>query len=217
MVVGLTAVVLGTLVAMVLFIRSNVKRPVRQVAHGDRRRSRKVRPEADSDRLHREGKRSAVVELDGALFFGTAEAADEQIEHLIRESVYIIIDFGRVTDVTPVARASCCMPPPPCGGPASTSCWRVSRRGAPTRLIRDMDVHAHLMDAQFFPMSTARSNLLKTACSESFGGSTRRRSADTAADAAGAAWMPRNRGTGAAAAGAKLQQRRGRVSPWRGG
>ena len=39
------AVVLGTLVAMVLFIRSNVKRPVRQVAHGDRRRSRKVRPE----------------------------------------------------------------------------------------------------------------------------------------------------------------------------
>ena len=167
------AVVLGTLVAMVLFIRSNVKRPVRQVAHGDRRRSRKVRPEADSDRLHREGKRIAVVELDGALFFGTAEAADEQIEHLIRESVYIIIDFGRVTDVD-ASGARVLLH-------AASAVRRAGKhfllaglaaRDAPTRLIRDMDVHAHLMDAQFFPDVDRALEFAEDRLLESFGGST---------------------------------------------
>ena len=146
------AVVLGTLVAMVLFIRSNVKRPIRQVAHGDRRRSRKIRP-ADQDELLRiEGKRIAVIELDGALFFGTAEEADEQIEHLTHQAEFIVLDFGRVTDVdasgarvllhaaSAVRRAGkhlllAALPP----------------RDSRTRLIRDMDVHQHLGDAQFFP------------------------------------------------------------------
>ncbi len=167
------AVVLGTLVAMVLFIRSNVKRPVRQVAHGDRRRSRKVRPEADSDRLHREGKRIAVIELDGALFFGTAEAADEQIEHLISESEYIILDFGRVTDVD-ASGARVLLH-------AATAVRRAGKhfllaglaaRDAPTRLIRDMDVHARLTDAQFFPDVDRALEFAEDRLLEASGGST---------------------------------------------
>jgi SulP family sulfate permease len=146
------AVVLGTLVAMVLFIRSNVKRPIRQVAHGDRRRSRKIRP-ADQDELLRiEGKRIAVIELDGALFFGTAEEADEQIEHLTHQAEFIVLDFGRVTDVdasgarvllhaaSAVRRAG-----------KHLLLAALSPRDSRTRLIRDMDVHQHLGDAQFFP------------------------------------------------------------------
>ncbi|HTN48297.1 MAG TPA: SulP family inorganic anion transporter [Burkholderiaceae bacterium] len=146
------AVVLGTLVAMVLFIRSNVKRPVRQVAHGDRRRSRKVRPADQDERLRIEGKRIAVVELDGALFFGTAEEADEQIEHLAHEAEFIILDFGRVTDVD-ASGARVLLH-------AASAVQRagkhlllagLSARDSRTRLIRDMDVHARLADGQFFP------------------------------------------------------------------
>jgi SulP family sulfate permease len=146
------AVVLGTLVAMVLFIRSNVKRPIRQVAHGDRRRSRKVRPADQDEMLRLEGKRIAVIELDGALFFGTAEEADEQIEHLTHEAEFIVLDFGRVTDVdasgarvllhaaSAVRRAG-----------KHLLLAGLSLRDSRARQIRDMDVHQHLGDAQFFP------------------------------------------------------------------
>jgi MFS superfamily sulfate permease-like transporter len=72
------AIAIGTLVAMILFIRSNCKQPIRHVVHADRRTSRKVRPAAEAELLRAHGSRIALVELDGALFFGTAEAADER-------------------------------------------------------------------------------------------------------------------------------------------
>ena len=146
------AIALGTLVAMVLFIRSNCKKPIRQVVHGDRRRSRKVRPGDQADRLHAEGKRIAVIELDGALFFGTAEEADEEIEHLAHASEFIIIDFGRVTDVD-ASGARVLLH-------AAASVQRAGKHllfaglsltDSRTRIIRDMDVRDHLADAQFFP------------------------------------------------------------------
>ena len=89
----------GMLVAILMFIRSNSKEPVRSVVHGDVRRSRKVRPAIEMDLLHKHGKRIVVVELDGALFFGTAEEADEAIEKLIHSADHIIIDFERVSEV----------------------------------------------------------------------------------------------------------------------
>ena len=87
------------LVAILMFIRSNSKEPVRQIVHADVRRSRKVRPAVETDLLTRHGKRIVVVELDGALFFGTAEEADEAIENLIHDADHIIIDFERVSEV----------------------------------------------------------------------------------------------------------------------
>jgi SulP family sulfate permease len=146
------AIALGTLVAMILFIRSNTRKPVRQVSHGDHRRSRKVRPAEESDRLRAQGKRIAVIELDGALFFGTAEEADEEIEHLAHDAEYIVIDFTRVTDID-ASGARVLLH-------AASSVRRagkhlllagLSARDARTRIIRDMDVHERLGDAQFFP------------------------------------------------------------------
>ena len=90
---------IGMAVAILMFIRSNTKKPVRQIVHADVRRSRKVRPAVESDLLTRHGGRIAVVELDGALFFGTAEEADEAIEHLIHDAEHVIIDFERVSEV----------------------------------------------------------------------------------------------------------------------
>ena len=145
------AIALGTLVAMVLFIRSNCKRPIRQVAYGDQRHSRKVRPAEQAERLSAEGKRIALIELDGALFFGTAEQADEEIEHLAHQAEFIVLDFERVTEVD-ASGARVLLH-------AATTVQRsgkqlllagLSPRDARTRIIRDMDVHERLADTQFF-------------------------------------------------------------------
>jgi SulP family sulfate permease len=150
------AIALGTLVAMVVFIRSNTKPPVRRVVHADRRSSRKVRPAAEAELLREYGRRIAVVELDGALFFGTAEAADEQIEHLTRDSDYIVIDFDRVIDVD-ASGARVLLH-------ASETVMRAGRHlflagltpeNTHTRMVRDMDVHGRLADAHFFADSDA--------------------------------------------------------------
>jgi SulP family sulfate permease len=145
------AIALGTLVAMVLFIRSNVKHPVRQVVHADRRSSRKLRPAAQAELLREHGRRIALVELDGALFFGTAETADEAIEHLTHGADYIVLDFHRVSDVDASGARVLLL--------AADLVQRAGRHlllaglGAHdprTRTIRDMDVHDRLADAQFF-------------------------------------------------------------------
>lgn len=146
------AIALGTLVAMVLFIRRNTKPPVRRLVYADRRSSRKVRPAAEAELLREFGRRVAIVELDGALFFGTAEIADEQIEHLTRDSEYIVIDFERVIDVD-ASGARVLLH-------AADSVLRAGRHlflagltpeNAHTRMVRDMDVHGRLADAHFFP------------------------------------------------------------------
>ena len=146
------AIGLGTLVAMVMFIRSNTKPPVRRLLHADQRSSRKVRPAAESELLRMHGKRIAVVELDGALFFGTAEAAGEEIERLAHGSDFIVLDFERVKEVD-ASGARVLLH-------AADAVHRAGRHLfvaglAPndprTRMIRDMDVERHLADAQFFP------------------------------------------------------------------
>ena len=147
-----TAIGTGMLVAILMFIRSNTKEPVRQILHADVRRSRKVRPAVETDLLSKHGKRIVVVELDGALFFGTAEEADEAIEHLIHSADHIIIDFERVSDVDASGARVMLL--------AAAHVQRAGKglllAGLPlkdprTRTIRDMDVHGLLADSAFFP------------------------------------------------------------------
>src|SRR5688572_8082951 len=145
------AIGVGVLVSILMFIRSNSKPPIRQVIHANHRASRKVRPAADAELLRAHGQRIALLELDGALFFGTAEAADEEIEKLVHVSDQILIDFERVTEVD----AS--------GARVLLQAAEVVRRAGKhllfagllprnqrMRMIRDMDVSGRLVDAHFF-------------------------------------------------------------------
>jgi SulP family sulfate permease len=145
------AIGLGTLVAMVMFIRSNTKPPVRRVLHADQRSSRKIRPAAESDLLRKHGKAIAVVELDGALFFGTAEAAGEEIERLAQSSDYILLDFERVNEVD-ASGARVLLHTAHAVHRAGRHLFIAGLAAGDlrTRMIRDMDVEAHLADAQFF-------------------------------------------------------------------
>lgn len=145
------AIAVGTLVAMVLFIRSNCKPPVRRVVHADRRSSRKVRPAAQAQLLRDHGRRIALVELDGALFFGTAEKADERIEHEARNADFIVLDFQRVSEVDASgARVLLQAADHVVHAGKHLLLAGLSERDARTRGIRDMDVHGRLQDAQFF-------------------------------------------------------------------
>jgi SulP family sulfate permease len=145
------AIALGTLIAMVMFIRSNSKPPVRRVVHADRRSSRTIRPAAEAELLRQHGRRIAVLELDGALFFGTADAADEEIEKLAHASDQIVIDFERVSEIDASGARVLLQ--------AADAVHRAGKHlllaGLPpydarARMIRDMDVHNRLADAQFF-------------------------------------------------------------------
>lgn len=145
------AIALGTLVAMVMFIRSNTRPAVRRRLHADRRTSRKVRPHEEAELLRRHGRRIALLELDGALFFGTAEAADEAIEELAAGSDVIVLDFDRVIDVD-ASGARVLLH-------AADYVHRQGRRlliaglgpeDPRLRMIRDMDVHGRLQHVAFF-------------------------------------------------------------------
>lgn len=146
------AIGIGVLVAILMFIRSNIKRPIRQIVHADRRTSRKVRPAAEAELLRKHGIRIALMELDGALFFGTAEAADQEIERLVHISDQIVIDFERVSEVDASGARVLLQ--------AADAVRRAGKHllfaglsvsNARTRMIRDMDVHDRLADAHFFP------------------------------------------------------------------
>ena len=146
------AIGLGTLAAMVMFIRSNSKRPIRQVVHADRRTSRKIRPAAEAELLRAHGKRIALVELDGALFFGTAETADEEIEHVAHGVDWLILDFERVGEVDASgARVLLLAADFVQGHGKQLLLSGLLPNDGRTRMIRDMDVHGLLADAQFFP------------------------------------------------------------------
>jgi sulfate permease, SulP family len=142
----------GMLVAVLMFIRSNIKRPIRQIIHADRRTSRKIRPANESEVLRAQGNRIALIELDGALFFGTAETADEEIERLIHRCDHIIIDFEHVSEVDASgARVLLLAADAVRRGGKNLLFAGLTMRDARTRMIRDMDVHGLLADQQFFP------------------------------------------------------------------
>jgi len=159
---------IGMLVAILMFIRSNTKGPVRQIVHADVRRSRKVRPAVETDLLGKHGKRVVVVELDGALFFGTAEEADEAIEHLIHDADHIIIDFERVSEVDASgARVMLVAADHVQRAGKGLLFAGLSLKDPRARTIRDMDVHGLLDDSVFFQdtdlaLECAEDRLLKS-------------------------------------------------------
>jgi SulP family sulfate permease len=159
---------IGMLVAILMFIRSNSKEPVRQIVHADVRRSRKVRPAVETDLLGKHGKRIVVVELDGALFFGTAEEADEAIEHRIHDADHIIIDFERVSEVDASgARVMLVAADHVRRAGKGLLFAGLSLKDPRTRTIRDMDVHGLLQDSVFFQdtdlaLECAEDRLLKS-------------------------------------------------------
>ncbi len=95
----ITAVLAGVLIAMIMFVRDMSKPIIRRHYDAAARRSLKVRERAEAEYLSGHGHEIVVVELDGPLFFGTADALFDEVERLSAPARVVILDCGRLADV----------------------------------------------------------------------------------------------------------------------
>lgn len=93
------AVLVGVFAAMVLFVRSNSRALVRSEVRGDLRRSLCVRPPQTVDWLRDAGHRIVLLELEGALFFGTADGLAARVQRLAPEVDVVVLDLRRVKEL----------------------------------------------------------------------------------------------------------------------
>jgi sulfate permease, SulP family len=94
----LPAVAIGMALATVLFIRAMNRSLVRAVWNGAQRSSRRIYPPDDALRLLEEGRRIKILELDGPLFFGTAERLGDYVETHVEGVDFLILDLRRVAE-----------------------------------------------------------------------------------------------------------------------
>lgn len=97
--VGL-AVVAGIAIAVLSFLVNMSHSVVRNVLGGDAMRSRRSRGPEQQAVLQRLGARIAVIELEGVIFFGTADDLLMRVDQCLRDGAsHIVIDLGRVREV----------------------------------------------------------------------------------------------------------------------
>ncbi|MCA3243187.1 MAG: SLC26A/SulP transporter family protein [Rubrivivax sp.] len=91
------AVAVGAALSMMLFIRSMNRSLVRQRYGGDAMPSRRIYAVADEARLQALRPRVTVLELEGALFFGSADRVAELADSLDGSCHTLVLDFRRVS------------------------------------------------------------------------------------------------------------------------
>jgi SulP family sulfate permease len=93
------AIAAGVLLSMVLFIVSMNRSLVRSIATGETRSSRRLYAPAQARALRERGSEIALVQLEGAVFFGTANRLAREVEPLAPGAKFIILDLRRVTTI----------------------------------------------------------------------------------------------------------------------
>lgn len=100
---ALTTVVIGVVVGCVLsalIFVINMSRPVvRARLYGDKIFSRRMRSADDIAILTRTGRRRAVLQLEGVLFFGNAEDLARHVKEIEPDLDTIVVDMRAVTDI----------------------------------------------------------------------------------------------------------------------
>ncbi len=94
------AVATGVLLAVLIFTASMAASPVRRVSRNPVGRSRIRRPAEQAQALRRAGEAIALIELEGAIFFGSAERILQraEAEHAAGATV-LILDLARVARI----------------------------------------------------------------------------------------------------------------------
>ena len=98
-----TAFALGIAAAVVMLLVKLSRSPVRRMVDGNVRTSLKVRSPDARAALRSVAGRIQIVELQGDLFFGTADRLQSEIEGLRGGARYLILDFRRVNQVDATA------------------------------------------------------------------------------------------------------------------
>ncbi len=91
---------MGVAVAVLFFLVRMSRSVVRRSYHGDAVRSRKARDPKRTEILAAHGRRIVVFELEGPVFFGTAENLATRVEAAAREGArQVVLDLRRVNEV----------------------------------------------------------------------------------------------------------------------
>ena len=93
------AVLVGVIASMLLFVRSNSRSLIRRTVRGDARRSMKVHSPQAANYLDTGGRRVALLELEGTIFFGTADDLASTVQHLAADTDFIVLGMQRVNDI----------------------------------------------------------------------------------------------------------------------
>jgi len=95
----IAAVVTGLILSMGLFLAVMNRSLIRSVTTGVTRGSRRVYPPEQASFLRVEGHQIKIVELDGAIFFGTADRLALEVTRAAQNARYVILDLRRVNMV----------------------------------------------------------------------------------------------------------------------
>lgn len=95
----MVAVAVGLVIASLLFVSKMGKHVVRRVRDGAQRHSARERSREERDELRRQRRRIAVLELDGALFFGSTGGLVDIVEHHMHEVDYFILDAQHLSEI----------------------------------------------------------------------------------------------------------------------
>jgi MFS superfamily sulfate permease-like transporter len=93
------AVVAGVFLSMALFIAAMNRSLVRSVQSGAARPSRRIYGPEEARMLADARRKIALVELEGALFFGSAERLGADVEPLAPAASHVVLDLHRVTAI----------------------------------------------------------------------------------------------------------------------
>jgi SulP family sulfate permease len=95
----ITAIIIGIFIASAIFIFSISQSIIKRKYFGDKYHSRKRRTLKNMNWLEERGHEIVVLELQGPLFFGSAENLVIEVEKLIQKSTYCIFNFKRVSEI----------------------------------------------------------------------------------------------------------------------
>ena len=94
------AVFIGIFIAIALFVVRMSHSNIRRMYRCDSIHSRKVRTPEESAMLEQRGAGIVVLELQGVLFFGSAETLGDEIERLADDRTHaVILDLRRITEI----------------------------------------------------------------------------------------------------------------------
>ncbi len=92
-------VLAGAALACIIFI-ANMSRPIlRRLSRGDEIVSKRVRPAEAQAALLETGRRRAVLELQGVLFFGNADDLADRVVALLDETDMVTLDVRGISDI----------------------------------------------------------------------------------------------------------------------
>jgi anti-anti-sigma factor len=94
------AVLIGVSIAIVVFMLRMSRNVIRRERYGDAVHSRRARDAADEALLAARGREILALELEGPLFFASAELLHNRIDSAISSGVrYVILDMSRVSEL----------------------------------------------------------------------------------------------------------------------